>query len=109
MLLIGLAGIAIYFFATSDYVRAQVETHASAIAGRRTKISKIEIDWGWTSRVHLEDVAVSNADWGKADHMFKAKLIDFDVKLWPLIRGDIMLPRLAMRDPEIYLETPKAS
>jgi AsmA family protein len=71
--------------------------------------AKIEIDWGWTSRVHLEDVAVSNADWGKADHMFKAKLIDFDVKLWPLIRGDIMLPRLAMRDPEIYLETPKAS
>src|SRR5262249_26980529 len=99
VLLIGLLGVAAYVFVTSDYVRAQVENHAGAVSGRKTKIGKIWVDWGWISRVHLEDVEVSNADWGKADHMFKAALIEVDIRLWPLLHGDVVLPRLILRKP----------
>jgi AsmA family protein len=104
VLLIGLLGVAAYVFVTSDYVRAQVENHAGAVAGRKTKIAKISVDWGWISHVHLEDVEVSNADWGKADHMFKAQAIDIDIRLWPLMHGQFVLPRLILRKPELYLE-----
>ena len=52
--LIGLAGVGVYAFVTSDYVRAQLENHAKAISGHKTKIAKIAIDWGWTPHVHLE-------------------------------------------------------
>ncbi|MDB5361039.1 MAG: hypothetical protein JWO51_2336 [Rhodospirillales bacterium] len=103
-LLIGAAAVAAYFFVSSDYVRAQVENHAGAVSGRKTKIADISIDWGWTSRVRLDDVEVSNADWGKADHLFKAERIEFDIRLGPLMHGDIVLPRLILRKPEIYLE-----
>jgi AsmA family protein len=99
-----LAGTAIYLFANSDYFRAQVENHASAIAGRRTKIAQVLIDWGSTTHVRLEDVEVSNTDWGKADHMLKAKLVEFDLRLWPLLSGTTVLPRLTLVDPELYLE-----
>jgi AsmA family len=91
-------------FVTSDYVRAQVENHAKAISGHKTKIARLAIDWGWTPHVHLEQVELSNADWGKADHMFKVQQIEFDIRLWPLLHGDIVLPRLVLRNPELYLE-----
>jgi AsmA family protein len=103
-LLIGLAGVAVYVFVTSDYVRAQMETRAGAVSGRKTTIAKISIDWGMTSRVHLDKVEVANADWGKAAHMFKAEQIDLDIRVWPLLHGDFILPRLTLRKPEIYLE-----
>ena len=90
-------------FVASDYVRGQIESRANA-SGRTTKIDKISIGWGWTARVHLSGVQVSNADWGKADHMFKADEIDFDVRLRPLLRGDIILPRLILRRPNVSLE-----
>ena len=102
VLLIIAAGGFVYVFATSDYVRAQIENHASAIAGRATKIARVRIDWGWTAHVSLEDVEVSNADWGKADHMLKAKLIDFDIRLWPLLGGHLVLPQLTMKSPSFF-------
>ena len=104
VLLIGLAGLASYVFVTSDFVRGQIEKHASAISGRKTKVARISVDWGWTPHVHLDDVELSNADWGKADHMFKAQEIEFDIRLWPLLHGDVVLPRLMLRKPELYLE-----
>ena len=104
VLLIGLTGMAAYIFATSDFVRAQIENHANAVSGRKTKIARLSVDWGWTPHVHLDDVELSNTDWGKADHMFKAQEIEFDIRLWPLLHGDIVLPRLMLRKPELYLE-----
>ena len=104
VLLVGLAAGAIYVFATSDYVRAQVENHANALYGRETKIGSISVDWGWITHIHLVDVQLSNTDWGKADHMLKAEQVDIDIRLWPLIRGDFDLPRMMLRKPEIALE-----
>jgi AsmA family protein len=104
VLLIGLTGMAAYVFATSDVVRAQIENHANAVSGRKTKIARLFVDWGWTPHVHLDDIELSNTDWGKADHMFKAQEIEFDIRLWPLLHGDIVLPRLMLRKPELFLE-----
>ena len=104
VLLMGMAGVATYVFVTSDFVRAQIENHANAVAGHKTKVARISVDWGWTPHVHLDDVELFNADWGKADHMFKAQEIEFDIRLWPLLHGDIVLPRLMLRKPELYLE-----
>ena len=104
VLLMGMAGVATYVFVTSDFVRAQIENHANAVAGHKTKVARISVDWGWTPHVHLDDVELFNADWGKADHMFKAQEIKFDIRLWPLLHGDIVLPRLMLRKPELYLE-----
>ena len=102
--LIALMGVGAYTFVTSDYVRAQIENHAGAVSGHKTKIAKLAIDWGWTPHMHLEDVELSNADWGKADHMFKAQQIEFDIHLWSLLHGDLVLPHLMLRKPELYLE-----
>jgi uncharacterized protein involved in outer membrane biogenesis len=36
--------------------------------------------------------------------MFKAQQIEFDIRLWPLLHADIVLPHLLLRNPELYLE-----
>ncbi|QEX23963.1 membrane protein [Hypericibacter adhaerens] len=104
VLLILAAGGFVYVFATSDYVRAQVENHANAMYGRKTKIGSIAIDWGSTSHIRLTDAQLSNTDWGKADHMFKAEEVEIDIRLWPLLKGDFVLPRLVLHKPDIALE-----
>src|SRR3981081_4733915 len=93
-----------YLFLTSDDFRSRVESSASAYSGRKTHIAKIQIAWGSTAHVHLDGVEVANADWGKADHMLKVEQVAFDIRLWPLLKGDIVLPSLVLRKPEVAVE-----
>ncbi len=100
VLLIGGAATAGYFFLTSSDFRSRVESEASAYSGRKTKIDRIRIDWGATAHVHLEGFEVANADWAKNPQMLKADEVDFDLRLWPLLKGNIVLQTLVLRRPE---------
>ncbi len=106
-ILLGLVLIAagtIYFVATSDYLRGQLEGRASDLTGRKTQIAKVAVQWGWTSNVKLEGIEVANAKWGKAPYMLKVDQVDFDIRLWPLLGGNLVLPRLVLRKPEVQVE-----
>ena len=106
-ILVGLVVLTVgaaYLFVTSDDFRGRVESGASAYSGRKTHIAKISIDWGATAHVRLDGVEVANAQWAKADHMLKAEQVDFDIRLWPLLKGDIVLPSLVLRKPEVAVE-----
>lgn len=94
----------LYLFVTSDYLRGQLEGRASDFTGRKTRIAHISIDWGTTSNVRLDGVEIANAQWGKAPHMLKVEQVDFDISLWPLLKGDLVLPRLVLRKPELEIE-----
>lgn len=67
-ILLGLVVItagAVYFIATSDYLRGQLEGRASDFTGRKTQIAKVAVGWGWTTNVQLEGIEVANAKWGR--------------------------------------------
>ncbi len=102
-LIVGAVGAG-YLFLTSDDFRSRVESEASAFSGRKTHIARISIDWGSTAHVRLEGVEVANADWAKEDHMLKAAQVDFDIRLWPLLKGEFVLPTLVLRKPEVTVE-----
>lgn len=104
VVLIGAAAAGGYYFLTSADFRSRIESEASAYSGRKTKIEKISIDWGATAHVHLAGVNIANTDWGKTEHMFKADEIDFDIRLWPLLKGDIVLPNLVLHKPDVVIE-----
>ncbi len=95
----------IYFVATSDYLRGQLEGRASDLTGRKTQIAKVAVQWGWTTNVKLEGIEVANAKWGKAPYMLKVDQVDVDIRLWPLLGGNLVLPRLVLRKPEVQVET----
>lgn len=102
--LVVIAAGTIYFVATSDYLRGQLESRASDLTGRKTQIAKVAVEWGWTSNVKLEGIEVANAKWGKAPYMLKVDQVDFDIQLWPLLGGNLVLPRLVLRRPEVQVE-----
>lgn len=104
VLFVAIGAVAVYLFSTSEWGRNQVESRASAYSGRKTTIGGMRIEWGSTAHVHLTDVQVANVDWGKAENMLKAQEVDFDIRLWPLLRGDFVLRHLRLRKPEVYLE-----
>jgi uncharacterized protein involved in outer membrane biogenesis len=102
--LIVVTGVAAYLYVTSDDFRSRIEGHASDFSGRKTKIADVSIDWGSTARVRLSGVELANAEWAKAPHMFKAEQVDFELRLWPLLKGDLVLPSLVLRKPEVVVE-----
>ncbi|MBI2741118.1 MAG: AsmA family protein [Rhodospirillales bacterium] len=102
--LVAVAIGAVYCYVTSDDFRGRVEGQASALAGRKTTIADVAIDWGFTSHVHLSGVQLANAEWAKEPHMLKVEQVDFEIRLWPLLTGDLVLPSLVMRSPEIVIE-----
>ncbi len=102
--LLVIAATAVYFIATSDYLRGQLEDRVSDMTGRRTQVAKVAVDWGWTTNVKLEGIEVANAQWGKAPYMLKVDQVDVDIRLWPLLGGNVVLPRLVLRKPEVQVE-----
>ncbi|WP_083901389.1 AsmA family protein [Azospirillum sp. B4] len=105
VVLLVLAGTGVYLFVTSDYVRAQLENRAEAFSGRKTQIGKVTVQWGWVTHLLLDDVQVSNTDWGQAPHLFTARQIELDIELRPLLfHRDLVFPRLILRAPVIALE-----
>ena len=104
VLLIGAAGVFAYYFVTSDYLRDRLESESDKASGRVTKIGKLAVDWGWTTHFHIEQIQISNADWGKAPHLFSADEIECDIRIWPLVKGNIELPRLRLVKPVLSIE-----
>jgi uncharacterized protein involved in outer membrane biogenesis len=105
--LVALAGLAVaggYLYLTSTDFRSIVESQASSFSGRKTKIEKVTVDWSTVPHVHLDGVQVANAEWAKTDSMLKADEVDFTIELWPLLKGDIVLPRLTLKKPEVAVE-----
>ena len=88
----------------SDWLRAELEGRTSDYTGRKTTIGRIDFDWGSTTSVRLEKVAVANVAWAKTPHMLKVEQVDFDIRLWPLLKGNVVLTKLVLRKPEVEVE-----
>src|SRR5438046_1307320 len=104
VVLMGAAVAGGYYFLTSGDFRSIVESQASSFSGRKTKIARITVDWGTVPHFHLSNVQVANADWAKNEHMLEAEDVDFTLRLWPLLKGNIVLPHLMLRKPEVTVE-----
>jgi uncharacterized protein involved in outer membrane biogenesis len=104
VVLVGAAAAGGYLYLTSTDFRSLVESQASSFSGRKTRIEKVTVDWSTVPHVHLSGVQVANADWAKTDHMLRADDVDFTIRLWPLLKGDIVLPRLTLQKPEVIVE-----
>lgn len=57
--------------------------------------------------VKIGRVAISNAAWGRAEHMMSLDEMDVALKLMPLFEKRVEIDRFILRAPHIYLETSK--
>lgn len=100
--LIAVGGI--YYYVKSGASLREATAQASRFLDRDVLIGDGSVQWGRVTRIELRDVTVANVDWAAAEHFLEAKKLAFDIELWPLLWGEVKLPRLALEEPRLHLE-----
>jgi hypothetical protein len=102
VLLILAAVAALMIFVGSGTLRGELERRAGVALGRDIKIGDLSIDWSWAPRVHLREVVLGGAA-KDAPPMLEAQEIQFQVRVLPLLRGEVVLPEVELTQPDLAL------
>jgi AsmA family protein len=93
------------FFFPWDMLRSPINRFVSEQLGRRFEITqRLSVDLGRTTTVRLDGLEFANPDWASEPYLIKAKAVEFDIRLWPLMLGRVELPRLALFEPQVGLQ-----
>ncbi len=78
-------------------MKGPIERMASARSGRAVKIAG-DIDvrpWSWTPSFAVSGLTLGNPPWEAARPMAQIERLQVQIKLLPLLKGDVILPRVA--------------
>jgi AsmA family protein len=91
-------------------VKHPLERIASAKSGRTVSIAgKLDVHiWSWTPTVTLNGLTLGNPPWESARPMTTVERLEIHLKLLPLLKGDVILPRVALYSPDVYLHQDKS-
>ena len=102
LVLIIAAVAALVIYAGSSAFRGEVEKRAGVALGREFKIGDLQINWSWAPRIQLHDVLIGGAA-EDAPPLLEAAAIDLQIRLLPLLRGNVVLPHLQLEKPNVAL------
>ena len=89
-------------------LKPQVTRAVKAATGRELSLNgDIDLKFGLTPRLRLEDVRFQNASWGSRPEMVNVRRVEVQVPLLSLIRGSIAFRHLVLIEPDILIETDK--
>jgi uncharacterized protein involved in outer membrane biogenesis len=92
-------------FAITGFLRQFADSKGSSTLGRDFSIGTIKIDWAWTMPyVHLTDIKLSNLPQSQDPNMVSIDHVDFHIKIWKLLEGQLNLPDIDIVKPNIVLE-----
>jgi uncharacterized protein involved in outer membrane biogenesis len=106
LLVLLLAGFAALFLMPMDWLRNIINTTGSAALGREFAIEgDINIDWDWTTpNVSIHKLRIANLPESKNPNMVAIDEIDFQIRIWKLLKAELNLPKLNFTKPKIVLE-----
>jgi uncharacterized protein involved in outer membrane biogenesis len=83
-----------------------IAARVEAATGRQLRIDgNLNLKIGFFPAVVVEDVSLANAPWGSRPDMLKARRLEVELALLPLIFREIQVKRLILVQPDILLET----
>lgn len=107
---IGLAGIVVILLLILAWVdwnrlKGPIERMASASSGRTVKIEgPLDVHiWSLAPRASVEGLVVGNPRWETNRPMVRIAKLNVQMKLLPLLIGDVILPRVELVRPDVYL------
>ncbi|MDA7416622.1 AsmA family protein [Xenophilus arseniciresistens] len=107
-LLLGLmlALVLLVLFFPWDLLRGPVNRYVSEKTGRAFEITRrLDVKPGWRqATVMLDGLTFANPGWARSPHLVRAERAEIDVRLWPLLTGQVDLPRIALAAPELGLQ-----
>ena len=109
-LLLGLAAVLVLLlllvvFFPWDWLRGPVNRYVSEQTGRKFEITRrLDVKLGRNTRVIADGIEFANPAWARDPYLIKAEAAEFDIKLWPLLRGQVELPLVSLRQPVFGLQ-----
>jgi uncharacterized protein involved in outer membrane biogenesis len=87
-----------------------LERIASAKTGRTVSIAgKLEVHiWSWTPTVIVNGLTLGNPPWETSRPMATLDRLEIHLKFLPLLKGDVILPRVALYAADVYLHQDKS-
>ncbi|MFL6600375.1 MAG: AsmA family protein [Steroidobacteraceae bacterium] len=112
---IGLGGLVVVMllalaFMDWNLFKHPIERVASAKSGRTVTIGgdlKVYI-WSWTPTVTVNRLVLGNPPWEANRPMASIERLEIRLKLLPLLKGDVILPRVVLLKPDLYLHQDKS-
>jgi hypothetical protein len=88
-----------------DRLKAPIERLASHASGRSVRIEgPLDVHvWSLTPRARLQGLVIGNPPWETTRPMVRIEQLDVQVKLLPLFKGDVVVPRLELTRPDVFL------
>jgi AsmA family protein len=86
-------------------LKGPIERYASERSGRQVSIAG-DLDvrvWSWTPSATVEGLTIGSAPWDKSRPMAQIERVTVQLKLLPLLKGEVILPRVDLIRPRVYL------
>ena len=88
-----------------NWFKGPIERRVTAQTGREFKIEgDLDVDLGSTATIRAGGLRFANAEWAREKQMARVGELEFDLRLWPLLRGDVQIPRIVLASPVLHLQ-----
>jgi len=98
------ASVGLALFANSSLARSQLEAALSEALGRDVYVDALQIDWGLTLGVTIEDARIAAPDWSNSSTFVALNKLQAKVELRALFEQPIRLQSLDIRGLTLNLE-----
>ncbi len=103
--LVVLTLVLLLLFFPWDWLRGPVNRYVSERSGRTFEITRrLDVKLGRTVTVLADGLEFANPSWARDPYLVKAEAAEFDIRLWPLLRGQVILPRISLKQPLLGLQ-----
>jgi AsmA family protein len=82
-----------------------LENQGSTLLGRQIGVGKLDVSWGWPTRIVAEHVTVANTAWGSNPIMLAAGRLDMEIDPGEFLGLKLVVPQLVLEDGSLILET----
>ena len=105
LVLLGALIVALLLFPW-NVLREPVNRYVSEKTGRQFEITRqLDVRWGLRgATVLLDGIAFANPAWAREPYLLRAERAEADIRLWPLLAGKVVMPRLVLVSPTLGLQ-----
>lgn len=103
--LLALALVVLVLLWDWNWFKRPIERYVTAKTGREFHIDgDLDVDLGSTATISAGGLRLANAGWAREKQMARVGRLAFDLRLWPLLRGNVQIPRIALDAPVLHLQ-----
>ena len=101
-----LALVLLVLFFPWNMLREPVNRYVSEKTGRKFEILReLDVRPGWRgATIALDGIEFANPTWAREPYLVQAQRAEFEIRLWPLLRGQLVIPRIQLVSPMMGLQ-----